>query len=97
MFQLQLSESALTDLRLFKTHEQRLILDRVTEQLTHEPTRETRHRKALRPNELARWELRIDQFRVFYDVDEENQTVLVKAVGWKDHNTLFIRGREFPL
>jgi len=51
----------------------------------------------LRPNDLSAWELRVDRCRVFYDVSAEEATVTVKAVGWKEHNRLFIRGREFQL
>jgi hypothetical protein len=32
-----------------------------------------------------------------YYVDERSQTVTVKAVGWKEHNKLFIRGKEYQL
>jgi hypothetical protein len=44
--------------------------------------------------------MRIDHFRVFYDVEDledERRVILIKAVGWKDHNTLYLRGREFKL
>lgn len=58
---------------------------------------ETRNRKLLRAHPLGEWELRINNFRVFYDIDTENETVLVKAVGVKLGNKLFIRGEEFPL
>ena len=58
---------------------------------------ETRNRKPLRAHPLGEWELRVDKFRVFYDIDTENETVLVKAVGAKIGNKLFIRGKEFPL
>ena len=47
----------------------------------------------LRSNPIASWELRIDQFRVFYDVDAGAEVVLIKAVGWKEHNTLYFRGK----
>ena len=49
------------------------------------------------PNDLSIWEMRVGEFRVFYDVDEERQEVLIKAVGWKKHNKLFIRGKEHEL
>ena len=42
----------------------------------------------------AAWEARVGVHRVFYDVDEANRKVTVKAVGWKEHNRLFIRGKE---
>lgn len=96
MFRIDLSDSALDDLRLLRKSEQVLILDSL-EPFLHEPTTETRRRKPLRSNPIATWELKIDRFRVFYDVDAESEVVLVKAVGWKDHNTLYIQGEERQL
>ena len=64
-------------------------------QLIHEPTRETRNRKQLRPNELAEWELRVDEFRVFYDVTDE--AVNIVAIGLKQGNELFIHGERYEL
>ena len=51
------------------------------------------------PNELANWELRIQRFRAFYDVidNEDGQVVKVKAVGHKEHDTLYIAGQEVEL
>ncbi len=43
------------------------------------------------------WELRVGDFRVFYDVEENEKVVLIKAVGFKKHNVLYIRGRRFEL
>jgi mRNA-degrading endonuclease RelE of RelBE toxin-antitoxin system len=97
MFRIELGDSALDDLRLLRKAEQVLILDSLETYLVHEPTTETRRRKLLRANPIASWELKIDRFRVFYDVNAEEEVVLVKAVGWKDHNTLFIHGEEHPL
>jgi hypothetical protein len=51
----------------------------------------------LRPNQVAEWELRIDEHRVFYDVDVAASVVAIKVVGRKDGNTLFVRGQEFSL
>jgi mRNA-degrading endonuclease RelE of RelBE toxin-antitoxin system len=97
MFKVELSDSALDDLKTLKKNEQVLVLDSVEKSLSHEPMSETRQRKPLGPNPIAQWELRIDCFRVFYDVYPESQAVLIKAVGWKDHDILFIRGREYQL
>jgi mRNA-degrading endonuclease RelE of RelBE toxin-antitoxin system len=60
---------------------------------------ETRNRKRLGENELSDWELRVQSFRVFYDViaDEERHVVKVKAVGHKERNTLYIGGSEVQL
>jgi mRNA-degrading endonuclease RelE of RelBE toxin-antitoxin system len=41
--------------------------------------------------------MRVGVYRVFYDVDAEAGQVFVKAVGWKEHNKLFIRGEEYTL
>ena len=48
-------------------------------------------------DELAEWEVRIADFRVFYDVDEENKLVKIAAVGYKEGSQLFIRGEEYKL
>ena len=96
MFRVELSDNALDDLRPLRRRSI-LILDSIETFLAHDPLRETRRRKTLRSNPIASWELRIDQFRVFYDVNAEAEVVLIKAVGWKDHNTLFFRGKEHQL
>ena len=97
MFEIEFTASALEDLRQYKKGEQSLILDRIESQLKAEPLVETRNRKPLRPNDLSQWEVRIEKFRVFYDVNAEENIVTIKALGHKEHNTLIIRGQEFEL
>lgn len=97
MFQLEVTGSARDDLRFLQPFEQRRILDALAQQLLNEPLTATRHRKPLRPNDLSTWELRVGKYRIFYDVEEERATVRVKAIGWKDHNRLFLRGKEYLL
>lgn len=63
-------------------------------QLRYEPTLETRNRKRTRPNSIAAWELRIDEFRVFYDVAEQVQIVEIKRIGEKKGNIFLFRGQE---
>src|SRR4051794_13529556 len=94
MFDIEVTETAWDDLRFFKKREQNVIMDAVAEQLAAEPLVETTNRKALRPNTLADRELRVGSYRVFYDVDETAKTVTVIAIGWKEHNKLYIRGKE---
>lgn len=96
-FELRFSQDAKEDLKVFKKSEQTTILDAIPGQLSSEPLTETRNRKPLRANSLAQWELRVDRFRIFYDVDAENSVVLIKAIGWKDHNILRIRDQEYTL
>src|SRR5918997_6018307 len=84
MFQIDFTPEALEDLRLLRAYDQRRIIEAAQAQRRHQPARETRNRKRLRPNELAEWELRIAAFRVFYDVDEENEFVKIEAVGCQE-------------
>jgi mRNA-degrading endonuclease RelE of RelBE toxin-antitoxin system len=61
-------------------------LDRIEDQLCHQPTKPTRNRKVLVglvppwEHEPPVWELRIGEYRVFYDVDEAEERVIVRAV-----------------
>jgi mRNA-degrading endonuclease RelE of RelBE toxin-antitoxin system len=97
MFAIDFSEDALDELRGLRKRDSTTILDEIEEQLTHQPNVETRNRKPLRAHPLGEWELRVDRFRVFYDIDLGNETVLVKGVGVKIGNRLFIRGKEYEL
>ena len=97
MFQIDFTSNALEDLQLFKVYEQRQIVEAIETQLLYQPTQPTRNRKQLRPNALAEWELRIDNIRVFYDVDTELSLVKIEAIGYKEGNTLFIHGVEYDL
>jgi mRNA-degrading endonuclease RelE of RelBE toxin-antitoxin system len=80
MFEIELTVEAIEDLRLFsKRRDQRGIIDALKEQLKHQPSRETRNRKKLRPNQLGEWELRVDKFRVFYDIVAEGAKLRITA------------------
>lgn len=70
MFRIELTPEAIEDIQSFRKHERKRIIDEIEHQPKHQPVQETRNRKRLRPNELVEWELRVDKFRVFYDVDE---------------------------
>lgn len=75
-----------------------IVFDAIDAQLTHEPKVETRNRKPMRPNPLAPWELRVQNMRVYYDVESDPQPrVLILAIGVKDHNRIMIGGKEFEL
>jgi mRNA-degrading endonuclease RelE of RelBE toxin-antitoxin system len=88
---------AVDHLRSLSGRDRATVLDGVEKQLTYEPGVETRHRKRLRPNLLAPWELRRGNLRVFYDVYEEPTCVRVVAVGYKRGNKLIIAGQEISL
>lgn len=77
-------------MRLF---DRRRILTAIETQLGHVPTHESRNRKQLRglvpPFEAVPpiWELRVGGYRIFYDVDEEERRVYVRAVRRKPPHT----------
>ena len=96
-FDIVFTPEALEDLRLFKKGERTRIIEALEEQLSHEPNNETRNRKRLRPNQTAEWELRVDRFRVFYDIEELAHLVKVEAVGYKRGSRLFVHGEEYHL
>jgi mRNA-degrading endonuclease RelE of RelBE toxin-antitoxin system len=89
MYTIEYAEGVADDLKTLRVYERKRILDTIEEQLTYEPTRQTRNRKILvglvPPWEHIEpvWELRIGVYRVFYDVDEEVSMVFVRAVRYK--------------
>jgi mRNA-degrading endonuclease RelE of RelBE toxin-antitoxin system len=98
-FEIDFTEIAARHVRSYRKFEQRIILDGVEEQLRYEPTTEARNRKRLGENEWSDWELRVQRYRVFYDVIAEGNRhiVRIKAVGHKEHNTLYVGGKEVQL
>ncbi len=97
VFAIQFTPEAIEDLRSYSKRDRRRVMDDIESSLTYEPDRETRNNKRLRPNRLAEWELRVDRFRVFYDIDGEGRAVKIEAVGHKRGNRLYLRGEEFEL
>jgi mRNA-degrading endonuclease RelE of RelBE toxin-antitoxin system len=97
MFEIRFPEDAERHLRGFAARDRRTIIEAIEEQLLHQPTTPTRNRKLLRANPLAAWELRVQQFRVLYNVDQEIVTVFVVALAVKDGNRFIIDGEEYPL
>jgi mRNA-degrading endonuclease RelE of RelBE toxin-antitoxin system len=62
------------------------------------PTLRSAHRKRMEPNPLdVPWELRLGTLRVFYRVDEDQQTVTVLHAGRKAGNRVYIRGKAYDL
>jgi len=97
MYNIEFASEALEDLKSFRRFEQQKIISGIDDQLQYEPTKETRNRFRMRPNEIAAWELRIEQYRVFYDVEETVQIVRIEVIGFKSGNQLFVRGKRRSL
>jgi mRNA-degrading endonuclease RelE of RelBE toxin-antitoxin system len=80
----EIMPSALKELQAIKVFYRRQIAETIDEQLQHQATTPTRHRKILQVSEASfappLWELRIGDFRVFYDVAKQSQTVYVRAI-----------------
>jgi mRNA-degrading endonuclease RelE of RelBE toxin-antitoxin system len=96
-YRIEYSPPSREHLATLTARERRSVLDKVDEQLVHQPAVVTRNRKQLQPNFLARFELRIDHLRVYYEVDEQDAVVEIRAVGIKDRDRVFIGGEGIKL
>lgn len=97
-YQIEYSDAAIEHLKVLTARQQRIVLDAVDRQLQYEPLVETRNRKPMEPNSLATWELRVDNLRVYYNVEGENiYIVYIQAVGVKIRNRVRIGKEEIEL
>lgn len=97
-YHIEYPSEVLEHLHFLTKSQQVTVLDTVDRQLSHQPTVKTRNRKPMRANPLAPWELRIGNLRVYYDVEEEPvPTVLIRAIGIKEGNTVRIGGKVVEL
>ena|SRR5438128_5910250 len=89
-YEIEVHELAVEELAQLRAFERRRILAEIRGQLTDQPAVATRRRKCLLDltrsfeHELPVWELRVGEFRVFYDVQEDGQRVHVRAVRRKE-------------
>ncbi|MBI2503236.1 MAG: type II toxin-antitoxin system RelE/ParE family toxin [Candidatus Latescibacteria bacterium] len=80
-----------------------LIRTEIEEQLRFEPEVRTKNRKPLTEARIfaeGTWEIRFgpgSEFRVFYEIDQQQFAVRVLAVGIKKGNRLYIGGEEIEL
>jgi len=97
-YAVEFAQSVEGHFRALSARDRTTVLEAIDRQLRHEPLKETRHRKPLRPNPIAPWELRVGQLRVFYEVvGTESGVVRILAVGRKRRNVLMIGGKEIRL
>ncbi|MBI3411025.1 MAG: type II toxin-antitoxin system RelE/ParE family toxin [Planctomycetes bacterium] len=89
MFSIVYVESVEKDFRDVNANDRTRILDKIEEQLSHEPGLSTRNKKEIIGLEFPwkfekpAWELRIGEHRVFYDFDEKRKKVTVRAIRHK--------------
>jgi mRNA-degrading endonuclease RelE of RelBE toxin-antitoxin system len=96
-YRIDFSEDAERQLKQLSARDQRVILDAIDDNLRFQPDHPTRHRKPLRKNPLAAWELRVGQFRVLYDILEDEVVVAIIVIAKKQGNKFLIEGKEYPL
>ena len=101
-YRIEYTREALLDLRWLaerrgKRHAA-TIVDAVADYLTDEPGRHSTKRREMEANPLgASWHLRLGPLRVYYDIDDANQTVWVLRAGIKERNRVTIRGEDLDL
>jgi mRNA-degrading endonuclease RelE of RelBE toxin-antitoxin system len=89
-YEIVVHELAVEELESLRAFDQRRILGEIREQLDYQPATATRRRKCLIDltpsfdHELPVWELRVGPFRVFYDVQENERRVHIRAIRRKD-------------
>lgn len=92
-FEVRIAQLALDHLARLRAYDRNRVLEEIAVQLTHEPTVTTARRKPLASivpsfeHVQPVWQLRIEDFRVFYDVNEQGATVVVRAVLRKGRRT----------
>ena len=97
-YRVEFAQSVEDHVRALRAGDRTTALAAIERQLIHEPLKETRNRKPLRPNPIAPWELRVGDLRVFYEVTgADTGVVRVLAVGRKRRHVLTIGGKEVRL
>lgn len=82
---------ALQELKALRKADQVKILAAIQLQLTHEPTRPSKSRiKHMRPGTQPPFRLRVDQFRIYYDVLVEPLLVIIYGVVDKEHSLAWL-------
>jgi len=93
VFEIRFAEGVEEDLRNIRIYYRNQILDAIEEQLAREPETRTKNRKLLEnlipPWQTVApiWELRVGDYRVFYDVSAAESVVYVRAVRRKPRGT----------
>ena len=93
VFEIRFAEGVEEDLKSIRIYYRNQILDAIEEQLAYEPGIRTRNRKLLDnlipPWQTVApiWELRVGEYRVFYDVSPTESVVYVRAVRRKPRGT----------
>lgn len=91
MYRVLFSADVEGDLKKIRRYDRNNILDQIEKQLPNEPTVPTKNRKLLinliPPWESVSviWELRTGDYRIFYDVNEAEKEIYIRAIRKKPH------------
>ena len=80
-YEIVYAREAVADLRAFRAFDQRIVLNGVEQYLAYEPARasKTRIKRMIQPF-WSQYRLRLNDLRVYYDVDESAQRVNVLRI-----------------
>jgi mRNA-degrading endonuclease RelE of RelBE toxin-antitoxin system len=91
----RVTQEAREHLRTLTARQRAIALDAAEDRLARQPTHETRNRKPMQPNPIATSELRVGNLRVYYDVqDEPDPIVLIRAISVKERDQVWIGGER---
>ena len=92
-FRIELIDSAKADLRRLRAVDRAKILDRIETHLKHQPTMQSRSRiKQLRQETDPPYRLRAVDIRVYYDVDDARQLVVILGIVPKSGSAAWLAG-----
>ena len=87
-YEIIISPEAVMDLKLLDVYQRARIKDSIEAHLRHEPAKTSKSRiKKLRGLRHPQYRLRIDDFRIFYDIEEDRVEILSiilksEVAGW---------------
>ena len=87
-FEIRLADEAQQDLKVLRTFDRTGITKGIEQHLTHQPQQVSKSRiKRMVEPFWCQYRLRVDEFRVYYDVDDTNQIVNVLRIIEKGRDT----------
>jgi hypothetical protein len=94
-YEIQYSPASRADIRFLERLDQAALEEAIPLYLRGQPDQKSRRRKRMEPNPVgAPWALRLDDLRVYYDIERAARVVRVLRVGRKIRNRVFLRGVE---
>lgn len=80
-YEIDYAEEAVSDIGAMRAFDRTKVLDVVEEHLTYQPTTVSKSRiKAMLQPFWSQYRLRADEYRIYYDVDEESRAVHILRV-----------------